>query len=178
MKRIAVFCGARTGHDPTYAEVARETARAIVGAGYGLVYGGGRVGLMGILADAALEAGGEVIGVIPDALAFAEVAHQGLSQLHVVTTMHERKALISDLSDAFIAIPGGIGTMDEFCEVLTWSQLGIQNKPVGLLNYNGFYDPLLALFDKMVDEGFLLPPTRASVLEAKTIGDLLSLVEL
>jgi hypothetical protein len=131
IRRLCVFCGAHTGHDPGYAEVARDVARAIVGAGYGVVYGGGRIGLMGVLADAALEAGGEVIGVIPESLAVTEVAHSGLSTLHVVSSMHERKALMAELSGGFVALPGGFGTMDEFCEILTWRQLGLHDKPIG-----------------------------------------------
>jgi uncharacterized protein (TIGR00730 family) len=173
MKRICVFCGSHTGNDPAFASIARESARAIVAAGYGIVYGGGGIGLMKIVADAALEAGGEVIGVIPHALARAEVAHRGLTQLHVVETMHERKALMDDLSEAFVALPGGFGTMDEFCEVLTWRELRIHNKPIGLLNPFGYYDALLALFDSMVSHGFIGPHTRALFIDAARIGDLL-----
>lgn len=141
--------------------------------GFGVVYGGGRVGLMGVLADAALAAGGEVIGVIPGSLATEEVAHAGLSKLHVVESMHERKALMADLSDAFIALPGGFGTMDEFCEILTWAQLRIHRKPVGVLNAGGYYDELLALFDNMVARGFVTPTNRALVRSAPSIGALL-----
>lgn len=173
MKRICVFCGSHTGNDPAYARIAREAAEAIVADGYGVVYGGGGIGLMKIVADAALEAGGEVIGVIPRALARSEVAHQGLTQLHVVETMHERKALMDDLSDAFVALPGGFGTMDEFCEVLSWRQLRIHDKPIGLLNVLGYYDALLALFDSMVSEGFIGPETRALFTDAATVGELL-----
>src|SRR5579862_4705973 len=133
MKRICVFCGSRNGRGDEYAGLATHVARTIVRAGYGIVYGGGSVGLMGILADAALECGGEVIGVIPRALATAEIAHEGLAQLHVVETMHERKAMMADFSDAFIALPGGFGTMDELCEALSWRQLGIHDKPIGVL---------------------------------------------
>jgi uncharacterized protein (TIGR00730 family) len=153
--------------------MARQAAQAIVAAGYGVVYGGGGVGLMKIVADAALAAGGEVIGVIPHALARTENAHQGLTALHVVDTMHERKALMEDLSSAFIALPGGYGTMDEFCEVLSWRQLRIHDKPIGLLNYRGYYDALLALFDSMVGEGFIGPHTRALFVDAPTIDELL-----
>jgi uncharacterized protein (TIGR00730 family) len=173
MSRICVFCGSHTGSDPAYAEMARQAAQAIVAAGYGVVYGGGGVGLMKIVADAALAAGGEVIGVIPHALARTENAHQGLTALHVVDTMHERKALMEDLSSAFIALPGGYGTMDEFCEVLSWRQLRIHDKPIGLLNYRGYYDALLALFDSMVREGFIGPHTRALFVDAPTIDELL-----
>lgn len=174
MKRICVFCGSHAGNDPAYATTAREVAQAIVAAGYGIVYGGGGIGLMAIVADAALESGGEVIGVIPHALARTEMAHQGLSELHVVTTMHERKAMMVDLSDAFVALPGGFGTMDEFCEVLSWRQLRIHDKPIGLLNFRGYYDALLALFDSMVREGFVGPHTRRLFIDAPRIDELLS----
>jgi hypothetical protein len=137
------------------------------------VYGGGRVGLMGTMADAALAAGGAVIGVIPKSLATREIAHGGLSELHVVDSMHERKALMADLSDGFIALPGGFGTMDELCEILTWSQLRIHTKPVGLLNAGGYYDNLLALFDSMVAEGFVSAQNRRLLLAASSVDDLL-----
>jgi uncharacterized protein (TIGR00730 family) len=172
-KRVGVFCGAHTGDGSHYVEIATNVARRIVERGLGIVYGGGRVGLMGVIADAALAAGGEVIGVIPQALATKEVAHGGVTQLHVVSTMHERKALMADLSDAFIALPGGFGTMDEFCEILTWAQLRLHTKPVGLLNCNGYYDELLALFDKMVREGFVTVTNRSLVRSAPSIDDLL-----
>lgn len=175
-KRIGIFCGAHTGNGERYIEIASAVARRLVGSGYGIVYGGGRVGLMGVIADSALEAGGEVIGVIPEALASKEIAHAGLTQLHVVSTMHERKALMADLSDGFIAIPGGYGTMDEFCEILTWAQLRIHEKPVTLLNSDGYYDELLALFDKMVREGFVTTTNRGLVRSAQTIEDLLALL--
>jgi uncharacterized protein (TIGR00730 family) len=174
MKRICVFCGSHLGNDPAYAVMAAEAAAAIVATGYGLVYGGGGVGLMKIVADAALAAGGEVIGVIPHALARTEMAHQGLSELHVVSTMHERKAMMEDLSDAFVALPGGYGTMDEFCEVLSWRQLRIHDKPIGLLNFRGFYDELLALFDLMVRQGFVGPHTRGLFIDAPVIDQLLA----
>jgi uncharacterized protein (TIGR00730 family) len=174
MKRICIFCGSHLGNNAGFATMAREAARTIVGAGYGIVYGGGSVGLMGIVADAALQAGGEVVGVIPQTLARTEIAHEGLTELHVVTTMHERKALMDDVSDAFIALPGGFGTMDEFCEVLSWRQLRIHDKPIGLLNYRGYYDALLALFDSMLRGGFIGPHTRALFSDAPTIEELLS----
>lgn len=160
MKRICIFCGAHSGRDGRYDAIARDSARAIVEAGYGIVYGGGRIGLMGAVADAGLAAGGEVIGVIPSALEDAEIAHAGITTLHVVASMHERKAMMEELSDAFIALPGGYGTMDEFTEMVTWRQLGIHAKPIGLLNENGFYDELLALFDRMVADGFVTPQNR------------------
>jgi hypothetical protein len=144
-----------------------------VGAGFGVVYGGGSIGLMGIVADAALAAGADVIGIIPQALAEAEVAHAGLTQLHVVSSMHERKAMMVELSDAFVALPGGFGTMDEFCEVLTWRQLAIHDKPIGLLNFRGYYDSLLALFDSMVEQGFITVQTRGLFVNAPRIEELL-----
>ena len=173
MKKICVFCGSHLGNDPSYAHMAREIAERLVRAGYGIVYGGGSIGLMGVVADAALAAGGEVIGVIPQSLTRTEAAHPNLSELHLVTTMHERKALMAELSDAFIALPGGFGTMDEFCEVLTWQQLRIHDKPIGLLNYRGYYDALLKLFDTMVREGFIGPHTRRLFVDAATIEELL-----
>ena len=175
-QRVGIFCGAHAGSAPHYAEVAASVSRRIVERGFGIVYGGGRVGLMGVVADSALAAGGEVIGVIPDALATEEVAHGGLTQLHVVSSMHERKALMADLSDAFIALPGGFGTMDEFCEILTWAQLRIHTKPVGLLNSRGYYDQLLALFDTMVCEGFVTTTNRGLVRSAPSVDELLSLL--
>ncbi len=173
MKRICVFCGSHLGNDDAFAQMARQSAAAIVAAGYGVVYGGGGVGLMKIVADTALASGGEVIGVIPHALARTEMAHTGLTELHVVNTMHERKAMMEDVSDAFLALPGGFGTMDEFCEVLSWRQLRIHDKPIGLLNFRGYYDALLALFDSMVRQGFVGPYTRGLFIDAPTIGELL-----
>jgi hypothetical protein len=156
--------------------MAAGVARSVAGAGYGIVYGGGSVGLMGIVADTALACGTEVIGIIPQALAETEIAHPGLAQLHVVTTMHERKAMMAELSDAFIALPGGFGTMDEFCEVVTWRQLAIHDKPIGLLNYLGYYDPLLALFDSMAERGFITEQTRRLFVNARRIEELLHLM--
>ena len=172
-QRVGVFCGSQSGNGDRYIETAILTASRIVQRGCGIVYGGGRVGLMGVLADTALAAGGEVIGVIPEALAGKEIAHSGLTELHVVTTMHERKALMADLSDAFVALPGGFGTMDEFCEILTWAQLRIHGKPVGLLNAHGYFDDLIALFDYMVSEGFVTPANRTLVRSAGSIDELL-----
>ena len=168
-ERICVFCGSSSGRDESYAALARATARAIAAAGFGVVYGGGRIGLMGVIADTALEAGAEVIGVIPHALSSAEIAHGGLSRLHVVASMHERKALMADLSAGFIALPGGFGTMDEFCEILSWRQLGIHDKPIGLLNADGYFDPLLRQFDDMVERGFLSPEHRALFVDDPSI---------
>jgi uncharacterized protein (TIGR00730 family) len=173
MKRICVFCGSRRGRGEDYAELAVRAAQTIVRAGYGIVYGGGSVGLMGIIADTALACGGEVIGVIPRALATVEIAHPNLAQLHIVETMHERKSLMSDFSDAFIALPGGFGTMDELCEALSWRQLGIHDKPVGVLNHRQYYDALLRLFDEMVEQGFLTPANRALLVAANDIDGLL-----
>ena len=160
-----MFCGSSPGGRPEYAEAARQMGRSLADAGLGLVYGGGRVGLMGIVADAVMQAGGEVIGVIPDALMRREVGHAGVTDLRVVGSMHERKAMMADLSDGFIAMPGGYGTFEEFCEVITWSQLGIHPKPCGLLNVAGYYAPLLAMFDHAVAEGFVRGQHRALVLE-------------
>jgi uncharacterized protein (TIGR00730 family) len=174
MKQICVFCGSRLGYDPGYAHMARDAARSIVAAGYGIVYGGGSIGLMGVVADAALANGGTVIGVIPRALTISEVAHSGLTELHVVDTMHERKALMQELSDAFVALPGGYGTMDEFCEMLSWRQLHIHGKPIGLVNYRGYYDPLLTLFDSMVREGFIDERTRRLFVDAPATEDILA----
>ncbi len=176
MPRLCVFCGAHPGRNGRFREVAAEVSRAIVSSGYGIVYGGGRVGLMGAIADAALEAGGEVIGVIPEALATEEVAHNGITQLHVVQSMHERKALMADLSDGFIALPGAFGTMDEFHEMVTWRQLGIHDKPIGLLNVDGYYDDLLALYERMERDGFLRPQTRALLSVAPAIEELLAVL--
>jgi uncharacterized protein (TIGR00730 family) len=162
---LCVFCGSSPGIDPVYADAARAMGTAIAERGIRLVYGGGHVGLMGVVADAALRAGGQVVGIIPEALQRLELAHLALSELHVVRTMHERKALMNELSDGFIAMPGGFGTLEEFCEVLTWAQLGIHRKPCGLLNTNGFYTPLLTFFDQLVTHGFLHPDYRTLVLQ-------------
>lgn len=176
MPRLCIFCGAYPGRDGRFLEVAAQASRTIVTAGYGVVYGGGRVGLMGAIADAAIEAGGEVIGVIPEALAGEEVAHSGITRLHVVQSMHERKALMADLSDGFIALPGGFGTMDEFHEILTWRQLGIHDKPIGLLNVDGYYDDLLALHDRMERDGFVQSQTRRLFAAAPAIDELLAIL--
>ena len=164
MKAVCVFCGSREGSRPAYAEAARRTGREIARRGLGLVYGGGRVGLMGTVADAALEAGGEVVGVITEALISREIAHAGLTKLHVVGSMHERKMLMADLSDGFVTLPGGYGTLEEFFEVLSWAQLSIHEKPCGLLDVDGFWDPLSTLFDQAVTEGFVHPNHRSLVL--------------
>ncbi|KRT71413.1 MAG: hypothetical protein XU13_C0049G0014 [Candidatus Rokubacteria bacterium CSP1-6] len=163
MKRVCVFCGSRNGTRDQYVAAARRTGEALARRGIGLVYGGGGIGLMGVLADAAVSAGGDVIGVIPKALMAREVAHRGLPDLRVVASMHERKALMAELADAFVALPGGFGTLEEFCEALTWAQLGIHRKPCGLLNVEGFFDPLLSLFDHAVRERFVSPDHRSLV---------------
>jgi hypothetical protein len=164
--RIGVFCGSSAGNRPAFRQAAADLARALARRGFGLVFGGAQVGLMGVLADAMLEQRGEVIGVIPQALLDREIAHVGLSDLRVVGSMHERKSLMVELSDGFIALPGGYGTLEEFCEVLTWAQLGLHRKPCGLLDVDAYFDPLLALFDEAVAAGFLRPENRALVLRA------------
>ena len=163
MKRVCVFCGSRNGTRDQYVAAARRMGEGLARRGIGLVYGGGGIGLMGVLADAAVSAGGDVIGVIPKALMAREVAHRGLPDLRVVASMHERKALMAELADAFVALPGGFGTLEEFCEALTWAQLGIHRKPCGLLNVEGFFDPLLLLFDHAVRERFVSPDHRSLV---------------
>ncbi|MBV9403553.1 MAG: TIGR00730 family Rossman fold protein [Candidatus Eremiobacteraeota bacterium] len=175
---MCVFCGSQTGSNPIYARSAVELARAVVAKDMGIVYGGGSIGLMGVLADAMLAQNGTIIGVIPQALADREVAHSGLTQLHLVTSMHERKAMMSDLSDAFIALPGGYGTLDELCEAITWFQLGIHDKPVGLLNVDGYFDALLAMFDHAENEGFISPENRRILRSATTLPALFTAMEL
>ena len=161
--RICVFCGSSPGARPSYAAAAAALARELAGRKISVVYGGSNIGLMRVIADTALAAGGEVTGVIPRSFIAREVAHTGLSQLHVVESMHERKALMAKLSDAFIALPGGFGTIEEFCEILTWTQLGLQRKPAGLLNIDGYYDHLLKLFDHAEAEQFVKAPHRRMV---------------
>lgn len=165
LRRLCVFCGSSPGAHPDYARAARDFGALLATQSIGLVYGGGKTGLMGEIADAALAAGGEVIGVIPQHLEVREVAHRGLSDLRVVSTMHERKATMADLSDAFVGLPGGLGTMEEFFEVATWSQLGIHDKPSALLNVRGYYDLVASFLEHAVEEGFL----RASHRELITI---------
>ena len=164
MRSVCVFCGSSSGTEQVYAEVARALGRTLAESGITLVYGGGRVGLMGVVADAALGAGGEVVGVIPKSLLEREIAHDGLTDLRVVGSMHERKALMSELSDGFIALPGGTGTLEEFFEALTWGQLGEHRKPCGLLDVGGYYGPLLAVFDQMVSRAFLSEEHRTMIL--------------
>jgi uncharacterized protein (TIGR00730 family) len=173
MRRICVYAGSNPGTDPAYADAARALATLLATRGIGLVYGGGKVGLMGVVADAALAAGGEAIGVMPRALIDREIGHPGLTELKVVGSMHERKALMAELSDAFVAVPGGIGTLDELIEVYTWSQLGIHEKACGLLNVNGYYDGLVAFLDHAVGAGFLRAQHRAVLSVAADPGELL-----
>jgi uncharacterized protein (TIGR00730 family) len=155
MKALCIYCGASPGHSPVYAEAARGLAAVLVERGIELVYGGGNVGLMGVIADEVLRLGGRATGVIPQALMDKEVGHQGLTHLHIVKDMHERKAMMAELADGFIAMPGGIGTLEELFEVFTWAQLGFHNKPIGLLNASGFYDGLLSFLRHVTAEGFL-----------------------
>ena len=153
--RVCVFCGSSVGIRPEYAEAARQVGSTLALQGVGIVYGGGKVGLMGVVADAAIEAGGEVIGVIPEPLARKEVAHDGLAELRVVPDMHTRKAMMAQLSQGFLTLPGGVGTFEEFFEIYTWAVLGLHRKPIGLLNVNGYFDPLLQMLQRTVDERFL-----------------------
>lgn len=176
MKYVCVFCGSSMGLRSAYKLAAQAMGETLARRELGLVYGGGNVGLMGVVADATLAAGGEVIGVIPEFLKQKEIAHTGLTKLHVVSSMHDRKALMAELSDAFVALPGGYGTLEEFCEILTWSQLGLHQKPQGLLNIEGYYEPLLRLFDQAVTEQFLKPELRSLVLEASNPEHLLDLM--
>ena len=174
MKRICVFCGSSKGVRAEYTSAAKAMGQALVKRNIGLVYGGGNVGLMGVIADVMLAEGGEVIGVIPQSLVAREVAHQHLTEQRIVNSMHERKALMAELSDAFIAMPGGMGTFDEFCEILTWAQLGIHQKPCGILNVENYFTPLLMMFDHAMAEGFLRDTHRALVMDASEPEPLLN----
>ena len=176
MERICVFCGSNYGDAPDYQAAAAGLGRLLAERGFALVYGGSNVGLMGRLADAVLESGGHAIGVIPRSLVEREVAHRGLSDLRIVETMHERKALMAELADAFIAMPGGYGTFDELCEILTWAQLGIHSKPVGLLNILGYWDPFLGFLDHAVEAGFLKPAHRQLLESGETGPELLEVL--
>lgn len=169
--RICLFCGSNVGARPAYARTGVEFGQALAARKIGLVYGGGSVGLMRITAEAALDAGGEVIGVITQQLMVREVGHPGLSALHVVPTMHERKALMASLSEAFVALPGGFGTFDELCEMATWDQLGIHSKPIVLINVEGYFDHFLAQIDRGVDDGFLKPEHRAMLGIATSVDE-------
>ena len=161
---LCVFCGANHGRRPAYREAAHHLGQLLAQRGITLVYGGGNVGLMGTLADACLAGGGRVIGVIPSALAEKEIAHTGLTEMHVVGSMHERKALMADLADAFLTLPGGFGTWDEFCEALTWTQLGLQKKACSFLNVEGYYDALLELVERAAEDGFIRAEHRELLL--------------
>jgi uncharacterized protein (TIGR00730 family) len=173
MKAICVYCGSSSGNADVYLDGARDLAAEMVSQNIVLVYGGGRIGLMGAIADEVLRLGGQAIGVIPDALMKREVGHLGLTQLHVVKDMHERKAMMADLSDGFIAMPGGIGTLEELFEATTWSQLGLHDKPVGVLNLAGYYNQLMAFVKHMVQAGFLKPEHAALMLYAHSPGELI-----
>jgi uncharacterized protein (TIGR00730 family) len=176
MKRVCVFCGSSHGLRPVFTEAARSMGKSLASRRIGLVYGGGNVGLMGAVADAVLKEGGEVIGVIPEALVDRELAHRAVSELIVVRSMHERKAKMAALSDAFVAMPGGYGTFEEFCEIITWAQLGLHRKPCALLNVEGYYDPLLDLFDRAVVEGFVYSSNRRLVIQETDPDRLLDLL--
>ena len=173
IKRVCVFCGSSQGTNPAYNEAARTLGQLLAQRGLELVFGAGHIGLMGVLADAVIAAGGKTSGVIPRSMVERELAHTGLDHLHIVETMHERKALMADLADAFIALPGGFGTADELFEILTWAQLGIHQKPVGLVNIAGFFDPLLAWLDRTVADGFLKPNHRRLLIDAATVTEVL-----
>jgi uncharacterized protein (TIGR00730 family) len=176
-KYICVFCGSADGAKPEYVNTARELGRTIAERGYGLLYGGATVGLMGAVADAALAAGGEVVGVIPDIIMDREIGHRGLTELHVVRTMHERKALLASRASAFVALPGGYGTMDEFIEIVTWAQLRIHTHPCILLSVDGYYDTLLQFFASAAEQGFIKPENRGLVQVAGDVPATLSLIE-
>lgn len=175
LKRITIFCGSSSGIDPQFEQMAYNLGRNMASRGIGLVYGGAKIGLMGAVANGALSEGGEVIGVLPNFLSRKEILHEGLSELIMVDTMHERKALMDKLSDGAIALPGGFGTLEELLEMLTWAQLGLHGKPLGLFNMNGFYDDLLHLFDKMIASGFLKQCNKDLLLVS---GDFLQLLDL
>jgi uncharacterized protein (TIGR00730 family) len=177
MKRICVFCGSSPGSNPAYLEAARAMGRTLVARGIGLVYGGGSIGLMGAVADATLAAGGEVVGVIPRALQLRELAHANLTALHVVGSMHERKAKMAELAHGFVALPGGMGTLEELAEVLTWAQLGLHARPIGLLDVAGYYGPFVSFLDRAVEEGFVRPEHRHLLTVAGDPGTLLDRFE-
>ena len=160
MNRICVFCGSKTGNSPLFLEAATELGRFLAERGLDLVYGGASIGLMGAVADSVMAGGGRVIGVIPEAMASKEVAHEGLTEMHVVSSMHERKSMMARLADAFVALPGGFGSFEELLEMITWAQLGIHRKPVGILNVSGYYDPMIQLFENAIEAGFIKPKNR------------------
>jgi uncharacterized protein (TIGR00730 family) len=174
MRRICVFCGSSPGNDPAYAALAHSVGEGLARRGIVVVYGGGRVGLMGVVADSALDAGGEVIGVIPQDMVDRELAHRGATELRIVGTLHERKAVMAELSDAFIALPGGLGTLEELAEVISWAQLGLHAKPIGLLGVGGYWADLLRWLDGAVAAGFVAPANRRLILEAASFDELLA----
>ncbi len=177
IERVCVFCGSSPGDGPPYLAAAEALGNELLARGFGLVYGGAGVGLMGRIADTVLSGGGEVVGVMPSALVDREVAHPGLSDLRVVDSMHERKALMAGLADAFVALPGGLGTLEELLEALTWAQLGMHSKPCGVLNVDGFFDPLMAFLDLAADRRFINPHHRSLLLQSDDPGELLDLFE-
>ncbi len=173
MKQVCIFCGSYSGAQPLYMRAAHDIGASLAKRNIGLIYGGGRVGLMGAIADGTLAGGGQVTGIIPQSLVDRELAHTGLSALHVVTSMHERKAMMAQLADAFIALPGGYGTMDELFEIITWAQLGFHHKPIAMLNLGGYFDPLLTFIEHMSTEGFIKPEHRSVVLVKSDVDELL-----
>jgi uncharacterized protein (TIGR00730 family) len=177
VRRLCVFCGSSCGLDPRYRDAASGLGRLLADRGIGLVFGGGSIGLMGVVADAALATGGDVVGVIPHALAARELAHRGVADMRVVPSMHARKALMAELADGFVALPGGLGTFEELLEIATWGQLGIHRKPVGILNVAGYYGPLVALLDHAVREGFVSEENRRLISFAETPAALLDGLE-
>lgn len=177
IRNVCVFCGAKSGDGPEYAATAKAFGLALAESGRTLIFGGGQVGMMGHVANAALAAGGDVIGVIPQSLATAELLHTGVTKMHVVGGMHERKALMDQLADAIVALPGGYGTLDELFESITWSQLGVHRKPIALLNTRGFFDPLVAMIDHSVEEGFISPGHRKLFFVASSVEDVLQGLE-
>jgi hypothetical protein len=177
MRSVCVYCGSNAGARPAYAEAARRLGEELVARGLGLVYGGSSVGIMTVVADAVLERGGQVTGVIPEALVRKEIAHGGLTKLHVTSSMHERKTLMAELSDGFVALPGGIGTLEELFEAWTWAQLGLHGKPVGLLNVAGYFDGLVAFLDHAVREGFVREENRAMLVVSDDPAELLDRFE-
>lgn len=176
-KSVCVFCGSSTGVDPVYKQSAQQLGAAIAEARMQLVFGGGHIGLMGVVADAVLEDGGHVTGVIPESLQMRELAHSGVQDMRIVDSMHTRKALMAELSDAFVALPGGLGTFEELCEILTWAQLSFHDKPVVILNVNQYYDSLLAMIDHGISEGFMKPKHRELFHVAETVPELMKLLK-
>ena len=174
MRRICVFCGSSPGNDPAYAALAHSVGEGLARRGIVVVYGGGRVGLMGVVAESALDAGGEVIGVIPQDMVDRELAHSGATEMRIVGTLHERKAVMAELSDAFIALPGGLGTLEELAEVISWAQLGLHAKPIGLLGVGDYWADLLRWLDGAVAAGFVAPANRRLILEAASFDELLA----